>query len=175
MGIDPVRSPPERIKALTRYFGTPGASLWAITDGKGPIRASKGLARKIRDRQAEGALDWVMDETPRQSGQEFNEEWRGLLLSNTVDFSKAVSAYQEELGAQIKATAVHLRLLSGYTPPKVPYGPSHHPFVESVFNRDPELADVRREFESALKAGYLDLALKLSEKIGLGLVSRTAV
>ncbi len=98
-----------------------------------------------------------------------------MLLSNTGDFSKVVSAYQEELGAQIEATAVQLRLLSGYMRPKVPYGPSHRPFVESVFNRDPELADVRREFESALKAGDLDLARELSEKIGLGLVSRTAV
>jgi len=51
MDIDPVRSSPERIKALTRYFGTPGAFLRAITDGNGQIRASKELARKIRDRR----------------------------------------------------------------------------------------------------------------------------
>ncbi len=176
ISIDPVRSPPERLKSMIEYFRRPGASLWAVTDGEdGPFKASKEFGRKIRDLLAKGELDWVMDETPRQSAQEFNKEWRGLLLSNAVDFSKAVSAYQEELGAQIKATAVHLRLLSGYMPPKVPYGPSHHPFVESVFNRDPDLADVRREFESALKTGDLDLARELSEKIGLGLVSRTAV
>ncbi len=174
INIDPVRSPTERLKLMIEYFRT-GASLWAVTEGKGPFHVSKELGRKIKDLLAKGDLDWVMDETPRQSAQQFNKEWRGLLLSNTVDFSKAVSAYQEELGAQIKATAVHLRLLSGYMPPKVPYGPSHRPFVESVFNRDPELADVRREFESALKAGDLDFARELSEKIGLGLVSRTAV
>jgi len=160
--IDPVRSPPERLKTLIEYFRTPGASLWAVTEGEdGPFHVSKELGRKIRDLLAKGDLDWVMDETPRQSAQQFNKEWRGLLLLNAVDFSKAVSAYQEELGAQIKATAVHLRLLSGYMPPKVPYGPSHRPFVESVFNRDPELAGVRREFDSALKTGDLDLAREL--------------
>ena len=118
--IDPVRSPPERLKSMIEYFRT-GASLWAVTEGKGPFHVSKEFGRKIKDLLAKGDLDWVMDETPRQSAQQFNKEWRGLLLSNTVDFSKAVSAYQEELGAQIKATAVHLRLLSGYMPPKVPY------------------------------------------------------
>ena len=34
--IDPVRSPPERLKEMVNYFRKPGASVFAITEGDGP-------------------------------------------------------------------------------------------------------------------------------------------
>ena len=48
-------------------------------------------------------------------------------------------------------------------------------FVESVVSREPKLEDLRREFESALKAKDLVGAQKLSEKIRSELVNRIAI
>ncbi len=97
MHFDPVRNPPERLKAMVKYFRTPGASLFAITDGDGPLHATKKLARKVRDYQAEGALDWVMDETSGRPSRRYDAEWRDWLLSHAAEFSQAVDAYREEL------------------------------------------------------------------------------
>ena len=60
-------------------------------------------------------------------------------------------------------------------PPKVPYGPIHRPFIESIFSRGLELAEKRREFELALKRGEITEARKLSKKIGMELASRIAI
>ena len=56
MSISPVRSSPERIKGMINYFRTPGSSVFAVTDGDGPLHASKPLARKFRDYVADGTL-----------------------------------------------------------------------------------------------------------------------
>ncbi len=55
-------------------------------------------------------------------------------------------------------------------PPKVPYSSAHRPFVESVFKRNQELVDLRKEFESALEEGDVVSARELSEEIGTELV-----
>ena len=78
--IDPVRSSPERLKTMVHYFRTPDASLWAIVEGNGPLKVSKSLGTKIRDYVEEGALDWLMDETPGPANEQFDLEWRSLLL-----------------------------------------------------------------------------------------------
>ncbi len=60
-------------------------------------------------------------------------------------------------------------------PPKVPYGPLHWPFIESIFSRGLELAETRREFELALGKGAIAEARTLSKKIGVELASRIAI
>ena len=59
-------------------------------------------------------------------------------------------------------------------PPKVPYGPLHRPFIESIFSRDLELTETRKEFELALSKGAIAEARKLSKKVGAELASRIA-
>ena len=122
-----------------------------------------------------GALDWVMERTPERPDHEHETEWRGLLLSRPAEFSMSVDAYRDELGCQIQNTEIHLRLRAGFMAPRVAYGPSHRPFVESIFSKDPELAGLRTEFESALNNGELAEARGLSEKISLTLLDRIAI
>ena len=173
--IDPVKTPPERLKKMVDYFQTPGASLFAITEGNGPLRVSKELATKIRDCLDEGKLDWVMDETSVQPGQGFDSEWRDWLLSHAAEFSQAVDAYLQELGRQIQSAEIHQGLRATIMSPRAPYGPTDQLFVESIFSRDLELADIRARFNSALKKGKIAEARKLSEKVGEALVGRIAI
>ena len=72
--IDPVKTPPERLKKIVDYFRKPGASVFEITEGNGPLRVSKELARKIRKYVEEGKLDWVMDEISGQPAQGIDSE-----------------------------------------------------------------------------------------------------
>ena len=175
MTISPVKSSPERLKALIEYFRTPGASLWDVTEGRGPIHVSKSLGTKIRDYVGVGDLDWVMGETPVRPTENFDEEWRRWLLSHAAEFSEAGSAYQGELKNQIQSSEIHLGWRATFMPPRVAYGPKHRPFIESIFRRDSELVETRREFESALNRGEITEARELSEMIGQQLSSRIAI
>ena len=175
MTIRSVKTSPKRLKEMIEYFRTPGATLWAVTEGDGPFHVSKWLGRKIRNFVDDGALDWVMGETPSRSTGDFDAEWRGWQLSHAGEFSEAVSAYGGDLNNQIQSCEIHLRLRASFMPPKVAYGPEHQPFVESIFRRDLELDEVRRQFESALKKGEITEATNLSKEIGLGLTSRIAI
>ena len=76
MTISPIKSSPKRLKAIVEYFRTPGASLWKVTEGPGPLRMSKSLGTKARDYVDSGDLDWVMDETPGHPSKSFDPEWR---------------------------------------------------------------------------------------------------
>jgi len=175
MSISPVRSSPEKIKVMIDHFKTPEASIHAITDGGGPLAVSKPFARKIRKLVADGDLDWVTDEAPGRPKRGDDSEWRGMLLSHVTEFSLAVDAYKQDLGIRIQTSEIHQRLRSGVRPAKVPYGPSHRPFIESIFSRSADLEDLRREFESTLKTADLAGAKELSEKIGSELVDRIAI
>lgn len=174
MTIDPVRSSPKRLKELIDYFRTPPASLWEITEGRGLLHVSKSLGTKIRDYVGDGDLDWL-DETPQQSVVRFNSEWRGWLLSHSADFSEAVSAYRGELDHQIQSSEIHLGLRASCMRQKVAYGPSHQPFIESIFRRDSELVEIRRRFELALTKGDIDKAKELGNQVKVELVRRIAV
>ena len=176
--IHPVKSSPERLKKIVNYFRMPDSSLWTVTEGHGPFHVSKSLAMKVRDYQAEGALDWLMNETTCSTNQWFDPDWRNWLLSKPVEFSQAVDAYRQELSLQIQAVEIHLGLRLGFAPrrpPRVRYGPMHHPFVESIFTRDQELTNVRAEFKSAIDKNDISGAKILIEKIGEGLVGRIAI
>ena len=175
--IDPVRSSPEKLKKMVNYFRTPNASVFAITEGHGPLHVSKSLARKVRDYQDEGALDWLMDETPGRTAQSFDPEWRDWSLSNATNFSIAVDAYRQELSLKLQSVEVHLGLRNTFKPMprRVSYGPIHQPFIESIFNRDQELTDIRAEFNSAIGNRDISKAKILSDKIGERLVRRIAI
>ena len=178
MHIDPVRSSPERLKEMVNYFRTPDSSIWAITEGHGPLKVSKSLGRKIRDYVEEGALNWLMDESSGSTNQWFDTDWRGWLLSKPVEFLQAVDAYRQDLGLQIQTAKIHLGLRTTFEPrrpPRVRYGPRHHPFVESIFSRDQELTNIRAEFKSAIGQDEISRAKILSGKIVEGLVSRIAI
>ena len=97
------------------------------------------------------------------------------MLSHAGQFSVAVEANRQDLVVQIQTREIRLGLRAGFMPAKIPYGPSHRPFVESVFIRNAELGKLRREFESALKAEDIVGARALSEKIGSKLGDRIAV
>ena len=100
------------------------------------------------------------------------------MLSKPAEFSQAVDAYRQELGLQIQAVEIHLGLRFGFAPrrpPRVRYGPMHHPFVESIFTRDQGLTNIRAEFKSAIGKNDISGAKILSEKIGEGLVGRVAI
>ena len=155
----------------------PDASLWAVTEGHGPFRVSKSLAMKVRDYADDGALDWLMDGNSDPTKFRFDSEWRQWLLSKPVVFSPAVDAYRQELTFRIQAIEIHLGLRIGLEPrsrPRVRYGPAHHPFVESIFNRDHELTGLRAKFESAIDKNDISRATVLSEKICEGLLGRIA-
>ena len=47
--LDPIRNTPDRLRSLVEHFLKPGASVFAVTEGDGPVRVSKTLARKVRD------------------------------------------------------------------------------------------------------------------------------
>ena len=124
---------------------------------------------------AAGALDWVLEETPGKPKRNYDSEWRSMLLFHATQFAEAVDAYRQDLGVQIQTSEIHQGLRVGFMPAKVPYGPSHRPFVESIFSRDEKLEELRRKFESALKTEDLAGARELSEKIGWDLFDRIAI
>lgn len=175
MTISHVITSPKRLKEMIEYFRTPGASLWAVTEGDGPFHVSKELGRKIRNYVDDDALDWVMGETPSRSTENFDAEWQGWRLFHAAEFSEAVSAYRGQLNNQIQTCEIHLGLRATFMPPKVAYGPKHQPFVESIFSRDRVLANQRTEFESALKAGDLARAMKQRETIESKLIKQIAI
>lgn len=173
--ICPVRNPPGKLKKMVDHFRKPGASVFAITEGNGPLNVSTHLARKVRDCEAKGSLDWMLDETTGRIDQRYDAEWRNWLLSHAAEFSLAVEAYMQKLARQVQSAEIHLGLRSGAMAPKISYGPLHRPYVESIFSRDLLLSDVRRKFESALGEGDVDAAGELRVRIGAALVSRIAI
>ena len=94
-----------------------------------------------------------------------------MLLSHPAEFSQSVDVYRQDLSCQTHSAEIHLGLRARFNP----YGPIHRPFIESIFSRDSELAETRREFELALGKGAIAEARKLSKKIGMELASRIAI
>ena len=71
--------------------------------------------------------------------------------------------------------AIHRVLVATFFQPRIRYGPTQQPFVESIFSRDRNLASVRKAFESAIGEGDLEYAEMLSKKIGEGMVGRISI
>ena len=78
--LDPVRNTLAKFRLLVAHLLKPGSSVFAVTEGDGPIRVSKALARKVRDLALNGDLDWVVGGGPRKEGSDpLAEPWATLL------------------------------------------------------------------------------------------------
>ena len=78
--MDPIRNTPGKLRPLVEHFLKPGASVFAVTEGDGPIRVSKALARKVRDLTSKGELRWVLEDRLRKEGDDpFGQPWATLL------------------------------------------------------------------------------------------------
>ena len=78
------------------------------------------------------------------------------------------------MGLQI-LTEIYSGLRAGCMSPKVEYGPSQRPYVESIIGRDPDLAEGRRKFDLSLKKGHIAEARTMRALLGEGLDDRVAV
>ena len=165
--LDPIRNTPAKLRQLVAHFLKPGASVFAVTEGDGPVRVSKTLARKVRDLTLEGALGWVVEDRLRKGGDDpFGQPWATLLWRYPAEFSAAVAAYQGELEFEVQAKEIASGNRATFTRQATKYGPSHRPFVEAIFNRDAKLRDLRRGHRAALESGEAATARSIGIQIG---------
>ena len=165
--LDPIRNAPTKLRSLVEHFLKPGASVFAVTEGDGPVRVSKALARKVRDLTLKGALVWVAEDRLRRKGKDpFGERWATLLWRYPAEFAAAVAAYQGELEFEVQAKEIASGNRATFTRQATRYGPSHRPFVEAIFNRDAKLRDLRRGHRAALDSGEAATARSIGIQIG---------
>jgi len=126
--LGPIRNAPAKLRSLVEYFLKPGASVFAVTEGDGPVRVSKALARKVRDLTLKGALGWVVEDTVRKEGEDhLGEPWVTLLWRYPAEFAAAVAAYQGELEFEVQAKEIAGGNRATFTCQAVKYGPGHRP------------------------------------------------
>ena len=167
LGLDPIRDTPEKLRSLVEHFLKPGASVFAVTEGNGPVRVSKVLARKVRDLTSKGEMGWVLEDRPREEGDDpFEQPWATLLWRYPAEFAAAVAAYQGELEFEVQAKEIADRDRATFTRQATRYGPDHKPFVEAIFNRDAGLRDLRRGHHVALDSDDVAMARLISIQIG---------
>jgi hypothetical protein len=165
--LDPIRNPPGKLRPLVAHFLKPGASVFAVTEGDGPIRVSKALARKVRDLTSKGELRWVLEDRLRKEGDDpFGQPWATLLWRYPKEFAAAVAAYKGELEFEVQAKEIASGDRVSFTRQATRYGPDHKPFVESIFNRDAGLRDLRRGHRVALDSDDAATARLISHQIG---------
>ena len=167
MRLDPIRNTPARLRLLVAHFLKPEASVFAVTEGDGPVRVSKALARKVRDLTLEGALGWVVEDGLRKEGDDpLGQPWATLLWRYPAEFAAAVAAYQGELEFEVQAKEIASGNRATFTRQATRYGPGHRPFVEAIFNRDAGLGDLRRGHRAALDSGDAATARSIGIQIG---------
>ena len=165
--LDPIRNTPAKLRLLVGHFLKPEASVFAVTEGDGPVRVSKALARKVRDLTLEGALGWVVEDGLRKEGDDpLGQPWATLLWRYPAEFAAAVAAYQGELEFEVQAKEIASGNRATFTRQATRYGPSHSPFVEAIFNRDAKLRDLRRGHRAALDSGDAATARSIGIQIG---------
>ena len=165
--LDPIRNTPGRLRPLVEHFLKPGASVFAVTEGDGPVRVSKALARKVRDLTSKGELRWVLEDRLREEGDDpFGQPWATLLWRYPKEFAAAVAAYQGELEFEIQAKEISSGDRATFTRQATRYGPDHKPFVETIFNRDAGLRDLRGDHRAALDSDDVATARLISIQIG---------
>lgn len=71
--LSPRRNTPEKLGTLVRHFMNNG-TIWAVTEGDGPVRVSKGLARKVNRLIRSGDLRWVLDRSELPSDTQLQTE-----------------------------------------------------------------------------------------------------
>ena len=165
--LDPIRNPPDRLRSLVEHFLKPGASVFAVTEGNGPVRVSKVLARKVRDLTLKGDMGWVLEDRPRENGDDpFGQPWAILLWRYPKEFAAAVAAYQGELEFEVQAKEIASGDRATFTRQATRYGPDHKPFVEAIFSRDARLRDLRRGHHAALDSDDVATARSIGIQIG---------
>jgi hypothetical protein len=165
--LDPIRNTPDRLRSLVEHFLKPGASVFAVTEGKGPVRVSKVLARKVRDLTLKGDMGWVVEDGLRKEGDDpFGQPWATLLWRYPREFAAAVAAYQSEMEFDIQVKEVAGGNRATFTRQTTRYGPDHRPFVEAIFNRDVKLRELRRGHHVALDSDDVATARLISIQIG---------
>jgi hypothetical protein len=148
--LDPLRNTPDEFRPLVEHFLKPGSSVFAVTEGDGPVRVSKVLARKVRDLTLEGALGWVVEDRLRKEGDDpFGQPWATPLWRYPKEFAVAVAAYQGESEFEVQAKEIAGGDRAAFTRQATRYGPNHKPFVEAIFNREAGLRDLRRGHHAA--------------------------
>ena len=161
-----------QLRLLVTHFLEPEASVFAVTEGEGPVRVSKTLARKVRDLALNGDLDWVVGAGHREEGSDpLAEPWTTLLWRYPGEFAAAVAAYQGELEFEVQAKEIAGGNRATFTRQAARYGPGHRPFVEAIFNRDTKLRDLRRGHRAALDSGDVATARLVGIQIS-GLLDR---
>jgi hypothetical protein len=165
--LDPIRNTPAKLRLLVAHFLKPEASVFAVTEGDGPVRVSKALARKVRDLTLKGALGWVVEDGLRKEADDpFGQPWATLLWSYPGEFSAAVAAYRGELEFEVQAKEIANGERATFTLQAARYGPGHRPFVEAIFNRDANLRNLRRGHRAALDSGDAATARSIGKQIG---------
>ena len=105
--LDPIRNTPAKFRLLVEHFLKPGASVFAVTEGDGPVRVSKTLARKVRDLTSKGEMGWVVEDRLLKEGEDpFGQPWVTLLWSYPKEFAAAIAAYQGELEFEVQAKEI---------------------------------------------------------------------
>ncbi len=164
--LDPIRNTPGKLRSLVEHFLKPGASVFAVTEGNGPVRVSKVLARKVRDLTLESALGWVVEDGPLEQGEDpFEQPWATLLWRYPGEFAAAVAAYKCGLEFEAQAKEISGGDRATFTRQATRYGPDHKPFVEAIFNRDAGLRDLRRGHRAAIDSGDAATARLISIQI----------
>jgi len=165
--LDPIWKTPDRLRSLVEHFLQPGASVFAVTEGDGPVRVSKALARKVRDLTLKGDMGWVVeDRLGKEEDDPFSQPWATLLWRYPKEFAAAVAAYQGELEFEVQAKETADGDRVSFTRQATRYGPDHKPFLEAIFNRDAGLRDLRRGHRAALDSGDVETARSISIQIG---------
>ena len=165
--LDPIRNTPAKLRLLVAHFLKPEASVFAVTEGDGPVRVSKTLARKVRDLTLKGALGWVVEDTVRKEGDDpLGKPWAALLWRYPAEFAAAVAAYQGELEFEVQAKEIAGGNRATFTRQATRYGADHKPFVEAIFNRDAKLRDLRRCHHASLDSGDAPTARSIGMQIG---------
>ena len=165
--LDPIRDTPDKLRSLVEHFLKPGASVFAVTEGNGPVKVSKALARKVRDLTLKGDMGWVVEDAVRKDGEDhLGEPWAALLWRYPAEFAAAVAAYQGELEFEVQAKEIASGDRATFTRQTTRYGPDHRPFVEAIFNRDAGLRDLRRGHRAALESGEAATARSIGIQIG---------
>ena len=165
--LDPIRNTPGKLRPLVEHFLKPGSSVFAVTEGDGPVRVSKALARKVRDLTSKGEVGWVLEDRLREEGYDpFGQPWVTLLWRYPKEFAAAVAAYQAELEFEMQAKEIAGGDRVSFTRQATRYGPEHKPFVEAIFNRDAGLRDLRRSHRAALDSDDVETARSISIQIG---------
>ena len=164
--LDPIRNTPDKLRLLVEHFLKPEASVFAVSEGDGPVRVSKALARKVRDLTLEGALGWVAEDRLRKEGEDpFGQPWATLLWRYPKEFAAAVAAYQSELEFEVQAKEIASGDRVTFTRQATWFGPDHKAFVEAIFNRDAGLRDLRRVHRAALDSDDVATARSISIQI----------